>query len=908
MTSNNTAAAMPAAANDPPQSPFASPVGQAAADAALNPSQHAAQPPNSAVPATRAISDIDPAADRATSTTALLAGVGPTSSLAAPTLAPIRPDDLLPDIAADIGADTLGNDDAHAALDAHKAAAAAAAAAGPSNGSKCATFASMARSPSGASGRKKRMIPLRQVLRHSYEYHGLNELAMFCVTALAVTLVLYWHWGTYTAIFKASVQQSFQSYGNPDWQTQTMQGVDTMNDAVEYGIGWLEFWLQRADAINLPNDVVRAQDYADLQYVRILANLDRNCDPEFSPHLSCYKRDPLYQPMLAGAFGPYNHSHPRNSYTNGDNPDVDWKHGVANTTGYANLLEWAGWSNVFQLRHRDSAKVNKGDYWWAYTVVAPRYYNRPATRDDYIGRMYNITRLTSLNINNCDWLASNCSVSCSGTGNPCAPQQVPFSDWFNDTAMCPFGANTTDNFTAGPAVERGNRTFVLDPTGRSTPGGSNILDLKAYLAKYAYSIVIDVLAANTLGDEAYAYEGEYSASRDRALFSLLFQRSAEAKGTPNRVMWQISTTVPVRTSFYVYKTDFTRIGFEILLLICVAVVLYYQVLQFRICKMQFRSWKPFFAHYWNDYEIVSTLLLVAWLVYYIALVIQLRVRDDHWKFEQWDVVTPQYPGAVNAHEQLENLIFWANGYGAWLYMGIVVNFLIYVRVARYLRVHVGLKAFYQVFIIAGREFMDFAVFLLFILVVLGSAVFAFFQLTGGNYQFLRFADGLAVMTRLTFGFLNYEDFQAQALGVGAAVSAVTLLFWLAVVLLVVYTQNIILVGTCSSKLGVHSAAYCAWAACSRWVPSCTPADRAALASDVVPPFACVPYLYLLAGVAMQPCVQQNRVCRSHDSGVQVGRLSTADESRPKVNSGQHSTSDCVLPLTCCVVGYCSRGL
>lgn len=55
------------------------------------------------------------------------------------------------------------------------------------------------------------------------------------------------------------------------------------------------------------------------------------------------------------------------------------------------------------------------------------------------------------------------------------------------------------------------------------------------------------------------------------------------------------------------------------------------------------------------------------------------------------------------------------------------------------------------FIIAGREFLDFAVFLLFILVVLCSAIFAFFQLTGGNYQFLRFGDGLAVMTRLTFG-------------------------------------------------------------------------------------------------------------------------------------------------------------
>lgn len=60
-------------------------------------------------------------------------------------------------------------------------------------------------------------------------------------------------------------------------------------------------------------------------------------------------------------------------------------------------------------------------------------------------------------------------------------------------------------------------------------------------------------------------------------------------------------------------------------------------------------------------------------------------------------------------------------------------------------------SFWQVFIIAAREFLDFAVFLFYILVLLGSAVFAFFQLTGGNYQFLRFPDGLALMTRLTFG-------------------------------------------------------------------------------------------------------------------------------------------------------------
>lgn len=32
----------------------------------------------------------------------------------------------------------------------------------------------------------------------------------------------------------------------------------------------------------------------------------------------------------------------------------------------------------------------------------------------------------------------------------------------------------------------------------------------------------------------------------------------------------------------------------------------------------------------------------------------------------------------------------------WLYMGIIVDFLICLRLTRYMRIHVGLKAFYQV--------------------------------------------------------------------------------------------------------------------------------------------------------------------------------------------------------------------
>lgn len=123
----------------------------------------------------------------------------------------------------------------------------------------------------------------------------------------------------------------------------------------------------------LPENLVRAQDYADVQYIRILVNLDRNCDPNFHPHLSCYRDDPLYEPMFDGRrpYGVYNLSHPRNQYPckSGSrscmNPDLD-------VPGYANLLEWAGWENVLHLRNRDSADVDNDDYWWAYTVLAPK--------------------------------------------------------------------------------------------------------------------------------------------------------------------------------------------------------------------------------------------------------------------------------------------------------------------------------------------------------------------------------------------------------------------------------------------------------------------------------------------------------------------------------------------------------
>jgi hypothetical protein len=58
---------------------------------------------------------------------------------------------------------------------------------------------------------------------------------------------------------------------------------------------------------------------------------------------------------------------------------------------------------------------------------------------------------------------------------------------------------------------------------------------------------------------------------------------------------------------------------------------------------------------------------------------------------------------------------------------------------------------HQVFVITRRESLDFAVFMMYLITFLGAAMFAFFQLTGGNIHFLRVSDGLGVMGRLAFG-------------------------------------------------------------------------------------------------------------------------------------------------------------
>lgn len=83
-------------------------------------------------------------------------------------------------------------------------------------------------------------------------------------------------------------------------------------------------------------------------------------------------------------------------------------------------------------------------------------------------------------------------------------------------------------------------------------------------------------------------------------------------------------------------------------------------------------------------------MTVAWIVYYWILIWYLSAESPKWHFDKWDMLTSF------AHQQLNSVVNWSYAYSAWLYMGIVVDFLIFLRIARYMRIHVGLKAFYQV--------------------------------------------------------------------------------------------------------------------------------------------------------------------------------------------------------------------
>lgn len=301
------------------------------------------------------------------------------------------------------------------------------------------------------------------------------------------------------------------------------------------------------------------------------------------------------------------------------------------------------------------------------------------------------------------------------------------------------------------------RSEVLTRLSSEVEGGDALAQYGRVIAKYAVALQLGILAEDRQG-------------RDAAVFTLTVRMRGPSKRLTKRVgTWSVNNpdhlTDRLQTSFTAYQIIFFLMS------------LYYiwqEFRKWRLCWLQHRSMSFYFRYWWNWTQIISHILNVVWIVWC-------------WTLQASTVDT--WPLNLVDYAKVERD---ADEYTLYLYFGIIVNLVLGVCMCRYMRIHMGLRAFYQVFVDAGRSLLDFGVFVLYIILVLGSATFAFFQISGGNEYFITFSNGLSAMARLPFQFLDYEQFHNYGLGLGDWSWAVTGLFWLTVVFLILFTQNTLL--------------------------------------------------------------------------------------------------------------------
>ena len=119
---------------------------------------------------------------------------------------------------------------------------------------------------------------------------------------------------------------------------------------------------------------------------------------------------------------------------------------------------------------------------------------------------------------------------------------------------------------------------------------------------------------------------------------------------------------------------------------------------------------------------VSTICCVAIIVFYSALLAatsELRNRRLS-------------PGSLGSGRDLHEALQFSVAYNVWLYLAILNNVILGVRSYQFLKVHSGLRVYYLLFAVAWRFIKDFFVFVLYVTLLLGTTIIAFFQITGGN--------------------------------------------------------------------------------------------------------------------------------------------------------------------------------
>jgi hypothetical protein len=83
-------------------------------------------------------------------------------------------------------------------------------------------------------------------------------------------------------------------------------------------------------------------------------------------------------------------------------------------------------------------------------------------------------------------------------------------------------------------------------------------------------------------------------------------------------------------------------------------------------------------------------------LYYIGLVTAIYILNKRWRIAQWTIEGEDKGGYGWTNREFDDMQRFAQAYSAWLYIGIIADAMMCLRIMRYMRIHSGLKAFYQV--------------------------------------------------------------------------------------------------------------------------------------------------------------------------------------------------------------------
>jgi hypothetical protein len=590
-------------------------------------------------------------------------------------------------------------------------------------------------------GSQSTEVSLVDVLHEAECYRGVGAFGRFFVFFFFNCLVIWMHWTYHTGPFASSVQEGFKGYGDAEHtaDTNTLADVVTMFDAIEFQLGYVNQALD-SSMERLP-EALRGTD------------------------------------ARPARFYPGNQS--------------------------------ATWG----AEQSQVSAMTPGAL--ADDIAARRVREAGANLGVYVGEHSRV---------HFAWLRAE--FNGDARQHPALARRIDANGYFHRNASAPDRQRVWQFMPHAKAKSGREETSAIAaaiigeniPREKSKKLRAELLLDAPILCTYAEKLVLELLITNQI-------DGKQS------LFTMGFSTVYRLPNGHRMMALPDSQTTSLHTAQSLYKEgrDSVRAVLEVILVLLFLHYLIDEVQDVRISNMQHRSRAAHLRSGWNILDLVSNLWLFGMISWYAAILASDRrdlqvpstyaasmvEYDAHssegpatlgggwWRINTGNpgayaspaVETGRWPGATTFTQSATNFVASrtdASVRMAWLFAMVFSAFLVGLRLLKYMRFHKGLGIFTDLFRSAWIRMKDFAVIFLFFLSLLGFMLTSFFELSGGNPHFTTMAGTMAQLARLTFGFMDYDDFLNQRLGMSEFDFVSAIIFWVIIVFMFVIAQNIVL--------------------------------------------------------------------------------------------------------------------